>query len=279
MPYPGTNSALWYDEFLGSGSLYYSHVLQGGDSLELYFVLGTVTHFVVNLLLLLAVNCGLRLPYGSGRCLLGALVASVFAVLCMLPQFVFLNLILWRMISLLVICLTAFGFNKSSVKHSFLFCLLRFALEGIGNHQVIWSVVLGTVCFCVFHAESRGYGYIPVSLSYCGRNVKLKALHDTGHNLRDPVTGRHVLVVDADIATLLTGLSAYQLHHPIQTMQEKSGLCLLPYHTVGNSNGILLAVNVKNATIGKRKMNAMVALCGEKLDMEGKFQGLIGGML
>lgn len=245
--------------------------------MEWILVLGIVTHFAVNFLLLLAVNWGLQLCYGKLRCLYAALFSAFYAAVCTIEPFSFLNGIVWRCTSLVVIGLIAYGVKKSSLQRILIFGLLRFALEGIGRSQLLWSIVLGMVCFYIFRLESKSNGYIPISLTYRGKTVKFTALYDTGHNLRDPVTGRHVLVVDANIAYSLTGLTEQQLQFPIETLQENRGFCLLPYHTIGNRNGMLLTINVNRATIGKRIRKVTVALCGEKLDPEGKFQGLIGG--
>ena len=245
--------------------------------MEWILVLGIAIHFVVNFLLLLAVNWGLQFCYGKLRCFFAALFAALYAAVCTIEPFSFLNGIVWRCTSLAVIGLIAYGWKKDSLQRILIFSLLRFALEGIGHNQLPWSIVLGVACFYIFRLETKGNGYIPISLSYRGKTVKFTALYDTGHNLRDPVTGRHVLVVDANIAYLLTGLTAEQLQLPIETLQENRGFCLLPYHTIGNRNGMLLTINVNRATIGKRIRKVTVALCGEKLDPDGKFQGLIGG--
>lgn len=245
--------------------------------MEWILVLGIVTHFAVNFLLLLAVNWGLQFCYGKLRCLYASLFAALYAAVCIIEPFSFLNGFIWRCMSLAVIGLIAYGWKKSSLRRIFIFGLLRFALEGIGQNQLLWSIVLGVACFYIFRLETKSNGYIPIILSYRGKTVKFTALYDTGHNLRDPVTGRHVLVVDSDIACLLTGLTAEQLQRPVETLQVNRGFCLLPYHTIGNSNGMLLTINVNRAFIGKRIRKVTVALCGEKLDPDGGFQGLIGG--
>ena len=100
---------------------------------------------------------------------------------------------------------------------------------------------------------------------------------DTGHSLRDPVTGSQVLIVGADVAQTLTGLSPQQLADPVRCMGKLPGLRLIPYKTVGKSQGMLLAMQMPNGKIGNRTGNILVAFSPQVLDESGKFQALIGG--
>jgi stage II sporulation protein GA (sporulation sigma-E factor processing peptidase) len=94
---------------------------------------------------------------------------------------------------------------------------------------------------------------VQVELTYGGQTVKLNALRDTGNTLRDPVTGKSVLVVGADIADRLTGLSRRQLSEPVETISEIPGMRLIPYRAVGQPSGLLLALPVRKSKIGGKK--------------------------
>ena len=247
--------------------------------MDLYLLLGIVTHFAVNWLLLLAVDRGLQYYYSGIRCMLAAVFAALYATVCIQLQLAFLNHIVCRIASIALTCVIAFGIHRSALKRGFIFLLLRFSLEGIGSNPLLWSVVLAIACFCVLRLGRSAGGYVPVSLFFNGRQIKLQALYDTGHKLQDPITGRHVLVVDREIAHQLTGLTTEQLRDPLQTIQQKDGFCLLPFQAVGIEKGLLLGIHIKQARIGSKKGKILVALCAEQLDSTGKFQGLIGGAL
>ena len=125
----------------------------------------------------------------------------------------------------------------------------------------------------------RRTGIVPVELSYGGRTARITALRDTGNTLLDPLTGRQVLVVGADVAELLMGLTPRELRYPVDTMTKKRipGLRLIPYHTIDNPGGMLLGLWVEKVKIGKQKGGALVALAPEKLCEDGRFQALTGG--
>jgi len=116
-----------------------------------------------------------------------------------------------------------------------------------------------------------------VELSYGDKRVQLTALRDTGNTLRDPVTGRQVLVVDASTAGKLTGLSVQQLKKPVESVTALPGLRLIPYRAVGQAGGLLLALKIPQAKIGSWQGSALVAFAPEGLGSDGTYQALTGG--
>ena len=103
------------------------------------------------------------------------------------------------------------------------------------------------------------------------------SVEDTGNLLRDPITGRQVLVVGGDVALELTGLTQEQLRSPVESIGALPGLRLIPYRNVGNSSGFLLALRLQNVKIGKWKGSTLVAFAPEGLSSEGAYQALTGG--
>ena len=104
------------------------------------------------------------------------------------------------------------------------------------------------------------------------------ALRDTGNTLRDPITGGEVLVIGADAAGELTGLTQAQLRNPIDSLGTIPGLRLIPYHSIGNEGGFLLALKLQNVKIGSWKGSSLVAFAPEGLNLEGTYQALTGGV-
>ena len=100
------------------------------------------------------------------------------------------------------------------------------------------------------------------------------ALRDTGNCLIDPITGGSVLVIGAQAAEKLTGLTAGQLKDPLRTMGQLPGLRLIPYKTIGNT-GFLLALKIPEAKIGNRQGSTIVAF--SPLILGTNYQALTGG--
>ena len=115
---------------------------------------------------------------------------------------------------------------------------------------------------------------MPVEIAYGGRSLRLRGLRDTGNGLKDPVSGRSVLVVGAEAAQALTGLTAQQLARPLENLGAIPGLRLIPYRTVG-SRGFLLGMQLQKVRIGSRKGSVVVAFA--PMGLEGNVEALIGG--
>ena len=252
-----------------------------------YLDLVMVLNFLVDFLLLLGTNRLSGFPMGSWRCAGGALVGSVYSGACLLPGFRFLGNLLWRCVSLCLITMMAFGWNTGALKRGGIFLLLSMAMGGIalsvGRGDVGSLVLCGGLCFLLstvsFGGQVGGREYIPLKISHEGRDASLIALKDTGNTLKDPVTGEPVLIISAEVASRLTGLTQTQLQNPMETLMVPPipGLRLIPYRSVGNAGGFLLAKRFADVTIGEKKQSALVAFASEGLGKGEIYQALTGG--
>lgn len=198
----------------------------------------------------------------------------------------FVGLILWRILTWGIVVCIAFGIRRITFRLGCLFALLSLALEGLasamGNGQgMAMLACAGILLFLCRFGFSGGTGetLLPLEIHHGGKVLRLTALHDTGNTLRDPVTGEAVLVLGPEAAGELTGLTLQEIRMPIQTMEKGkySGLRLIPYHTVGG-NGLMLGIRLEKAVIGKHRISPIAAFAPERIEQEGRFQALTGGM-
>ena len=233
-------------------------------------LLTVALNFTVNYLLILGCGGLCRSVPGLGRALLGAAVGAVHAALCLVPGLEFLGHFFWRLLSVPLIGVVAFGNLRQIVVLSVL-CLgadgvlsdsgIRRTLIGLSMVVLLWAIV-----------RKKDQQLVPVELKYGGKLLRLKALRDTGNCLRDPMTGRGVMVIGADAAGELTGLTAQQLRTPLETMGAIPGLRLIPYKTVGSS-GFLLALKLPQVRIGNWKGGYTVAFAPEGLEGTDAWSG------
>ena len=255
--------------------------------LQIYLDLVVLLNFLVDFLLILGTNRLCGYPFGVKRAALSALLGGAYAGSCLLPGFAFLGNFLWRVVCLGFMSGIAFGFAKSAVRRGIVFTLLSMAMGGVAlaiNHRGFWSVIasgVGVSALCVlgFRNKLGVQSFVPVELKYGEKKMCVTALRDTGNTLRDPVTGNDVLIVGADVAQKLTGLTRSQLQSPVDFLDAIEGLRLIPYRTVGQGSGFLLALRLSEVKIGNRKGNTLVAFAPEGLHSEGAYQALTGGAL
>lgn len=241
------------------------------------FILAVLLNLLVNFFLLIGTNQVAGSDPGVKRAALAAAIGGMYAAVCL--RYPFMGGLLWRLFSIALMSRIAFG--RSFGGRGVLFLLQQLAISGIaaGLHSSgVFSVLLGAAGVCLVcmggFFEKR---YVPVQLTYGTRRVCLRAFRDTGNTLKDPVTGRPVLVIGADIAERLTGLTTEQLRRPVETMGKCSGLRLIPYHTIDKPEGLMLGLWIKEAKVGRRRGGVLVALAPEKLSDDGEVQALTGG--
>lgn len=244
-------------------------------------------NFLVDYLLLLGTYRLCGYPPRWGRSALSAALGGIYGAVCMLPGFRFLGNILWRLIALGLMGWIAFGFSKSALRRTVIFVLLSMALGGIaqgmgagGFLSVIASAAaLCGMCLVGFRDRPGSVSYVPVEIYYKDKQLRLTALCDTGNTLRDPVTGKSVLVVGAEVAQQLTGLTLQQLRSPVSAVQQSlvPGLRLIPYRSMGEPAGMLLALRFHKVRIGNWQGSSLVAFAPDRLCSDGQYQALTGG--
>ncbi len=257
--------------------------------MRIYLDVAILLNFLVDFLLLVGANRLSGFPAGAARAAAAAGLGSLYAAVCLLPGFGFLGNFVWRGVSLAVMGGIAYGMRRSAVRRTALFVLLSMALGGIamgfgrGGFFALVAAAAGVCGMCLvgFRGKAWGAEYVPVELK--GRNGKvcLTALRDSGNTLTDPITGQSVLVLGADAACRLTGLEKTQLERPVETLESGAvpGLRLIPYHAVGQTGGMLLAMRVEKAKIGNRQGSALVAFAPGELSNGDVYQALTGGMV
>lgn len=239
--------------------------------------------YLVLFMLLMGTNqlCGAGIC--AMRLLVGSVVGVIYGALCTEQELFFLGNRFWYFIFTILIGLCSFGMTKNSLRPIMIFVLINLILDGVATDQTdILSGVLSLLGLCVLYVvgfwQCSGQ-LIPVEIFHHGQKIKLTAFRDTGHQLRDPLTGKSVLIVGADMALKLAGLTSQQLKDPVQSVVLSKGLRLIPYNTIGQAGALMLAMEVDEVRIGKKKYNAIIAFAPENFGENGCYQALAGGYL
>ena len=244
-------------------------------------------NFLIDLLLLLATNrlCGFSSILW--RLLLAAGVGGIYAGFCLLPAFRFMSNTVWCVVVLLLIAWLAFGWGRATVQRGAVFVMLSMSLGGLvsgvqggGAYAVMLSgAALLLMCRVGFGRKIVGMRYVPVDIHYGGKHLQLTALADTGNTLRDPLSGKPVLIIGAGCAQELTGLSESQLGDPVGTIADApiEGLRLIPYQSVGNGGNFMLGMKMKEVSVGRETGSTLVAFAARNLDSRNVYQALTGG--
>ena len=169
-------------------------------------------------------------------------------------------------------------------------------LQKVYCADISWPVLLGSAAgfYLLLHlvfrqgARHGGGELLEITISIGGRSVGVRALHDTGNTLRDPIRGKPVLVAEQsalrelwqpEIGNILSASTAPEA--------KMSQLCccgsaphftLLPFCSVGQAHGLLLAVRSDYIEMaGKKLPGIWIALCDSPVSDGGGYHALWGG--
>lgn len=255
--------------------------------MTVYLDLVMVLNFLVDGLLLLATNRLTGHPPGWKQAVWAAALGSVYAGICMLPQFSFLGGLFYRIVILAMMTVLAFGLSRSALRRGTVFVLLSMALGGIAQgfdscgfvSLILSAGAIAALCHFGLRSPIGAQQYQPVELIWKGTKLSLTALVDTGNTLRDPITGAAVLVAGADVAQKL-GISRAFIEDPIMALAsgELPGARLIPYRAVGCASGMLLGVRCEQVKLNGQEVSKLVAFAPECVGKAEAYQVLAGGV-
>lgn len=274
-------TALWKPTAFFAAAGYSEGCPEGGRALR-RIVVAAVLNFCVNVLLLAGTGRLAGQALRPSRLLAASALGAVYAAGCMFRPQWRLGALPWHLGVLAAMALLCYGRNiKTGGVYILLTMALGYAVAAAGRGG-IWQLPLclaGVQCLGRFAFGTVGRRLVPVEIADHGCRICLKALYDTGNELRDPITGESVLVIGSTEARQLTGLTEQQLHHPLETLEQMPlpGLRLVPYQAVGETNGLLLAMRFPSVRLGSRSRAALVAFAPQSFGPE--YQALAGGTL
>lgn len=260
--------------------------------------------------LLLAMSARIcRAPLPWLRLMAAACMGGAYAVLCLLPPFVFMGGIVVKALASAVIILIAFGIGRNTLRLYGLFLFGGFAAAGF---LILLSRLLGAPilvsCGGVYYPFSfgalmliAGAFYLVVTLVLSGISahsggeivpleirlgdavISVTSLRDTGNTLTDPMTNQPVVVLDFCAAGRLLPLSDELLTSPPDAMRwlvsrfPAYRFRLIPYRAVGTACGLLLAVQCGVRIGNGAEEKRYVAFSPSSVSDGGGYMALIGG--
>jgi stage II sporulation protein GA (sporulation sigma-E factor processing peptidase) len=149
-------------------------------------------------------------------------------------------------------------------------------------------------CYAVLSAVFRGAGgqsakgYANLTIKLAGRELSVRALLDTGSSLRDPLTGRSVVVVGADelgplfpreVARALSragGEGAVKALEALGAGGYGARFRLVPYSAVGVRGGMLPAFRPDETIVdGQPRSGVLIAVSPNSVSDNGMYSALM----
>ncbi|MCD8391562.1 MAG: sigma-E processing peptidase SpoIIGA [Firmicutes bacterium] len=115
-----------------------------------------------------------------------------------------------------------------------------------------------------------------LTVRYNGCSVNVKALSDSGNTLKEPVSGKSVVI--AEWRTIYPLFDGADYNDLINNM-DRYRLRIVPYHSLGNKNGMIFAFLADDIIISDEKRSAgkiYIGITREQLSKTNEYNALIG---
>ncbi len=280
-------------------------------------------NFLVNYLILYINTYLVKVNKRNLRLISASIISSLYSLIFFFPILRVLSGVIPKLILSMVIIIIAYEFInfKIFLKELMGFYLVTFiyggatlslfyssnglisnlnkpinALGGVPIRYLILGMVVSTLIgksiFTYFNEKIIRDNYITeCTIEINDEKIKLKALLDTGHSLKDPFTGRSIFVVEynilkeylpADIENLMKAScdnNFVEVEFLLSKLEKKSPLTIVPFKSVGK-NGILFAfkpnaiiIQNSNKVIERRDM--LIGLYAGSLSKDMGYSGLL----
>lgn len=282
-----------------------------------------IENIVINYIILYATGIVSKSKINQKRMIISSLIGAVYSVIYYLLKInIYSNMIVKLMLSIAMVYIAFETKNfKVLAKKLVLFYLVSFVFAGaalgiiymvntqnitIQNGMIVGSYTLKTILIGIvvaFIVIIIGFNFAKGKLSkkdliynikiyINGKNVKTKAMMDTGNFLKEPITNIPVAVVEH---TLLYEIIPKEILNNIEKVlggdfkdipediqnQYISKLKVIPFSSLGKQNGMLLGIKADKLEIEieeniKEIQKVIIGVYTKSLTKRGEYRALVG---
>ncbi len=266
-------------------------------------------NLMINTVILTASATLMKLKYSPLRVFSGAFAGAVYACIIFFPELHILYTLIFKIIMAMLISFISFApksFKQLAVQTAVFFgttavfgilslALLYFTDIGIKLGGVISNGIFYFNIPIVYLAASCAISYIAIvavqrflkknslrnythiTVVNHGKSVDLKALVDTGNMLKDPFSGKTVMIAEASV---MAPLFEFDIKKIIGENADLSnlppGFRLIPFSSIGNQSGILIAFVPEKIIINNcEQENIVAALYNSTLSKSREYNALL----
>lgn len=287
--------------------------------MTVYIDIVFLENLCINCIILLATGLINKTKINILRILLSSLLGSVYAVLSYTSLLnIFSNIVMKITLS---ICMVYIAYNPRSIKQLFkqliIFYLTSFTFGGvafallyfvkpqnilirngvlIGTYPIkiaLLGVIIGfviiTIAFKNFKGKfSKKDMFCNLQLNFKERKININAMIDTGNLLKEPITGKSVVVVEKEELYELLPKSILDESENIisgknemENIEYAEKLKLIPFTSLGRENGLLLGFKIDSIIVEyddnlKQVNDVIVGIYDKVLSKSKTYTSLIG---
>lgn len=237
--------------------------------LDVFFMI----NFIMDYMIILITSRIAKVKKKRIRQLAGAGCGALYSVIVIKPLTNHLfKITLVNILIAAVMVLISFGFTSASVyiKNVFLLFVVSFTMSGIINYlyystvigkyvrnvlsgnsnkvvnarkfilvSVLAYILLSAIVRIIFSVRKDMELYYDVKITFRGKSVVVRGLHDTGNGLTEPVSGKMVHIAE------------YKILKPLLEGDEKAkeNIYVIPFHSIGEEDGIMYGIRMDEMVV------------------------------
>lgn len=295
----------------------YKTIILLGDFLTIYLDLIFLENVFMNSIIIYATVIILKKEIKILRILLGSIIGAIYACVYYISNMKIYSNIILKIILSLVIVYISFGSKgiKEFLRELLIFYLTSFTFGGVtfallyfispgnilfkngslvGIYPLKMILIGGLIGFFIIiisfksikNKLSKKDMLCNISIVFEKGKVDINAIIDTGNFLKEPITGKPVIIVEKDVLKNVIPVDILENSQDIingEKIEDKymAKIRLIPFSALGTENGLLLGIKPDDFYInyqGKilENKNVIVGIYNKKLSKNNRYNALVG---
>ena len=273
------------------------------NDMTVYLDIVFLENVAINYIILYSTGLVQKKKIIKSRIIISAVIGAGYAILIFIKtNHIYTSIYMKIGLSIIMVYVAYNPQNvKKMLKSLILFYLISFATGGcalallfvispktttisngaiIGKNSIKITVISGIIGYILIKYSFKmnkvilkGSDFIcNVTIKICGELIKTKAFIDSGNNLKDPINGKPVIIVEEKILNK-------NVIKCLEGGDEKTNIRIIPYKTIGKSDGILMGIESEYVQIEYQEekiivSNVIVGIYNKKISK--KYSALVG---
>lgn len=291
--------------------------------MTIYLDIVLIENLCMNYIILFATGYTLKIKLKHIRLALSALIGGIYSILAYIQILeIYSNFFIKILLSIIMVYIAYKPQNiKKLTKELIFFYLISFVFGGcafallylvkpkeilirngalVGTYPIKIGILGGIVGFVIISISqhlvknkiTKKDIFFDINIFFKEKNIKTRAILDTGNMLKDPITLEPVIIVQKEVLeNLLPNSILNNLENIIggdvpkdiyedKNLEYLSKFRLIPFSSIGKTNGILLGfkankVEIQQEDIKKEIKNVIIGIYSNKLSKKDNYFALI----
>lgn len=291
--------------------------------MSIYLDIIFIENLLMNYIILFAVSVVMKIQIKQIRLILSSAIGSIYAIIVYLNIIPISSSIFMKIILSIVMTYVAFYAKnvKRLIKELLMFYLISFIFGGctialiyfikpenvkikngvfVGTYPIKVALFGGGLAFIITQIAfkitknklSSKDMICDLYVYYGEKNLKIKALIDSGNMLKEPISGMPVVVIEKESAEKIIPQKLIKYseeilnnknsdEYTVEDMQYISKIRMIPFMSLGKQNGMLAGIKIKKIKIifddkENEIENVVLGIYDKKISKDNKYNALIG---